>query len=1105
MVEHYPRIYSLSTLNIRQHFNCDYRFHKFRTDFSGESGSGKSLIADFIQLLLVGSSVFRSGTEGVKARDTSGLALKGDGDKYGRGYLLLNIETGPRKYLTLGGYLETSNSQMQFFIVQAGYDFDKTLTSMDQPVRYRDLLVNEQIEPLDRLEQSFLEKGYLKTLTQKRYHQLLFDNGILAVDLSQSRQRLSGYAGIIRSFSRGKGFYNNSDALKTFLFGEDDHKRLIDKYHEEVQSISMDAQQHQRLQEEIDQIRDKEKAIVTVSEAFKAFQKTRDEFRRNTASFWHVNQQRLLTEKATAQQVHTSSTLQRILIQQRILKTAVTDLRAQHNQLTELNRKLGRSGSDTVIFKTQADSAKVLLDQSNKNKAMIDKVEQWLIQCDQDLPTLNGWYRQERAKEESKDVLDKFMAFLDEHRLTAEFEKSLWFTDPDDAAELSADKLNTLTATKTLLETQLTFSDIQNPNSLAGWAMANLSFPLSHEQESMLIHFQALDRTEPEHPAGRYLPFPEDLFKEPVMVNTPGGGFWLALSGIYEHIDLVKVRYLDVPLSEVAASLKPLATLREEIAATQQSIQQFRSQKKQLEGYPGLVLATRLYRDHQTDLFEAIDEIGELTGSEFHKYLQAYEAKDSLLADHEAKLAVYENGFESWMASQSQDKMLMGQISGIEQAVKRQYGGTDFDTLISDKEDKLLTLENELEALQEQQSITVPGIQQEESALFKMPPSADRLYEMSMEAEKTFVRSEKALGDMQLLLASAHRNLQQAKLDFLRDIKRDFDAEIDLTNVSKEPDDTESNHAESRFTIAYDTAAAGIEDKTILATYSVGILAHKLLPTVFQTYDIREDLIGEQIEKRLTELARDLQRIGSRKIEILHRVFNEVESTYNGYLTKVQQIGNYLRHKDRAITGGSHATLITKPITDFPDDWMKVFRKRLNSEAQNTGLFAPMQREDIDQIMVTVFRDAGGKKDAGYKDLLDPRAYFDLIFDIKLEDGQSNAGSNGQTYTANALLCLARLSLIEDSERPGIKIMPIDEAEGLGSNYEMLHALAKKEKYQLVTMSIETAGDISNDGQYIYIMHDNKESDGLSYVPPLAIFNKGEITANIHEIFEETE
>ena len=122
---------------------------------------------------------------------------------------------------------------------------------------------------------------------------------------------------------------------------------------------------------------------------------------------------------------------------------------------------------------------------------------------------------------------------------------------------------------------------------------------------------------------------------------------------------------------------------------------------------------------------------------------------------------------------------------------------------------------------------------------------------------------------------------------------------------------------------------------------------------------------------------------------------------------------------------------------------------------------------------------------------------LDLDFHLKLDNDEINSGSHGQTYTANALLCLARLSLIEEKD-VGLKIMPIDEAEGLGSNYDMLHELAEEEKYQIVTMAIETAGEITNDGQYIYIMNENNLADMENFVPPLGIFSD-EVFEDINE------
>ncbi|MBV6880780.1 hypothetical protein NG800_012070 [Epilithonimonas ginsengisoli] len=120
----------------------------------------------------MGSRVFKSGTEGVSNRDTSGLVLKNGGGKYGRGYIFINIEIQSRKYITLGGYLDTTSSQMQFFIIQAGYDFDETLLPMNEPVFYKDLLLDGQIETLENLEKRFSEKGYLKGVNNKKYHHL---------------------------------------------------------------------------------------------------------------------------------------------------------------------------------------------------------------------------------------------------------------------------------------------------------------------------------------------------------------------------------------------------------------------------------------------------------------------------------------------------------------------------------------------------------------------------------------------------------------------------------------------------------------------------------------------------------------------------------------------------------------------------------------------------------------------------------------------------------------------------------------------------------------------------------------------------------------------
>lgn len=1101
MAKFQPKIYSLSTLNIRQHFNCDYRFNDFRTDFSGESGSGKSLIADFIQLLLVGSRVFKSGTEGVSNRDTSGLVLKNGGGKYGRGYIFINIEIQLRKYITLGGYLDTTSTQMQFFIIQAGYDFDETLLTMNEPIFYRDLLMNGQIETLENLEKKFSEKGYLKGVSNKKYHHLLFNNGILAVDLSQNQQSLKSYAAIIRAFSRGKGFFTDSDVLKTFLFGDNDHRQLVEKYREEIQNINLDQQQHHRLLEEIATIRSKEQKIEHVLHDFNIYSRLKKQFNLENVSFWYQENEHIAAKLDQSTQEYQINQIKRFLIKKKLTHVKLADIKEQHQAYSSLKNNSKNTEQQKEKLEIEWQQAKKLLDEITKYKDIIDKVNSWLTEDRQDADAIRQWHQAERSKVTDEENQKAFEKFLTENKLQHEFEQSDWFNNYAAAGKLTLQKLKDFEEAITKLETQLVFSDLDNPASLAHWAIEQLDLPLTLEQESLLIHFQSLSRTAPNPPKERYLPFPEKLFKEPLTFKADDNGFWLELNGIHEFITNVPKQHLNVPANQIKLDREPLDALKQQLKNLKQQQQSLQDLKEKLESYPALEKAISLYKTSQDELFIKIDEIAELTSTELEKQLPIFLDSEQHLATYKIHNKAYDTAFAKHSHSQQQNRDNQEKIDRIESYMAKQYGSDDFDQLTKKEEIHLLNFETDLENLITAEKIALPKIHKMEDHLFKTNPPINKLYEMhnAIDAEhtETKVRFEQYQNNHNTSIFK----LNEAKIKFAGEHHRDFIAEQDLMKIEQQPVETPSTEAYSKFKATYDSASEEIEDKTILKDYSVGVLANKLLPTVFPTQQIQEELIGEQIEKRLTELTNDLQRIGSRKIEILHNTFKELNTIYNGYLTKVQKINDYLSKNQ--ITGDNYATLQHTPAPGYPDDWMKIFRKRLTNEMQELGIFAPTDKQDIDDIMISVFREAKGSREATVSDLLNPRSYFDLRFEIK-HGGQKNSGSNGQTYTANALLCLARLSLIEDEDRNGIRIMPIDEAEGLGSNYEMLHKLARKERYQIVTMSIETAGDINDEGQYIYIMHDNKEANSLTYVPPLGIFHKELLTKNIDEIFEET-
>ena len=74
------------------------------------------------------------------------------------------------------------------------------------------------------------------------------------------------------------------------------------------------------------------------------------------------------------------------------------------------------------------------------------------------------------------------------------------------------------------------------------------------------------------------------------------------------------------------------------------------------------------------------------------------------------------------------------------------------------------------------------------------------------------------------------------------------------------------------------------------------------------------------------------------------------------------------------------------------------------------------------------------------------------------DKGKSNKGSTGQTYAAIALLCIARLTIIGNQKQgkanTGLRFMPIDEAEGLGTNFDLLYDIAQEFDYQIISFSI---------------------------------------------------
>tara|TARA_R110002051_G_scaffold110207_1_gene182823 strand:- start:7144 stop:10440 length:3297 start_codon:yes stop_codon:yes gene_type:complete len=1087
MQNNYPRIYSLSTIGIKQHFNSDYLFHPYRTDFSGESGSGKTMIADMIQLILVGSSEFKSATVGNKQRDVKGMLITKKGNSSSRGYIFLNIEVSPKKYFVIGVYIEGTSNAAEMFIIQNGYDWDE-LIALNKPVFNKDLIMDNKVDTLKNLCEK-IEFARMKSFRRKNYHQTLYDNEILSLDLTKD-ETLKTYSNILRSFSRGKGFKTESEDLKKFLFGDDEQNAIMEKYNEEVNNISNDFYEHKRYSEEIELINDKQVLLKTVLEKQKNYKSIYTEYLIKKFNYWNSFKKNTTKNKVKIVEELDSTKNELQFVENEILKLKIDDLK----ELLEIKNK--------VVNLTEKDDAKNDIENQflniGQSKLQIEVADKWLASLDNDIEKVNKWFRGQSTEKDNKLAILDFTDYLTTNNILDAFKASNWLIDYKTENKAYPKKIKGLEKEIAELESLSRFSDLNNPESLVNWALDNLEFPLSLILESVLIYFQKYGKIKPsEDNSSRYVPFPEQLFHniDSNIKDNNENGFWLNLDGVYEFITYSEQQVLNV--KNPNDIIKSLSKLKEGI---EEKLTKRIAEKKNVEQLKNMLFEYSNLEKH-VELFKRKDELlnfkieESLKGIDIDAYnihMLAHKNKTDILEQYK----ILQKEFEVFTNRK-------GLLEGHQKRIKQlQTNLFEDDITIDTKliEENIVTAK---ERLAEQEiSIKEKNFDQKSflNTHAKEISNQQKLSDIKYQVLTT-------IKDLDLKIEQIHKqlNLAQDEIEQALHLNEQLFKSVvkfdDIAEENENPDDGGNNSFQSK---ANKAQLAYIEYLKIITkdlpydeTATIGQLANHLLPTVFPSTKVDEDLITNDIVDRLNKLTQDIQEIGSRKVEILGSIFNDVYKVYTGYLTKINEIDSYLKKGNRGITGGNKASLTSKKSIHYPENWLTTFRKQLHNQMSYTGLFSELREEiDINKMMIKAFQKLGGSSKVLPEDLMNPKSYFDLVFELKLENEEVNSGSNGQTYAANALLCLARLSLIEERDKEGLKLMPIDEAEGLGSNYDMLHELAKKEEYQIITMAIETAGEITEDGQYIYIMNENNLANADSFVPPLGIFSD-EVTEDI--------
>ncbi len=651
----YPRIYSLSTLGLRHHQAFDYRFHPFRTDFVGDSGCGKSMIADLLQLILVGSDVFSSPTQSTGPRDPSGMVLPHSGGGSGIGYAFLNLEVAHKQYVVIGIYLEDSSNTVKHFIIQAGYGEDR-LYPFSVALSIADVMKGNRIPLPDELDAIIQDMELVRTTpARKTFHYWLHTHGLLPLDLSASDKILRDYASIIRAFSRGKMLtITEPESLKAFLFGQEKAKEMWSKFGKAVQDMRESAQQDEWNVQAIADLEAKGAAIDALFILKNDHENARKAWL--TASFNDAHRQ-------------TSEALEDL---QTVTRGAKDGLIALEAYRKIIRQKLAGSEEAVACLATAYDASYERLRPAEARYTDLQEAKAIVAKIGCGAADLAQAYHRSKTLQNIEQLSAELSQALQAINADTLFETLL--IPASTFSTIINDITGSLVQKNAALQDNLhllRFADINAEGSLGHWAIAQEK-ELTREVESILMHYIDLPtHTQPTPVKGtRAITSPDRLFANPTIITDgKANGFWLQLNGLEEYISYVDEQlFTEGDLTEIAQRLETLSAssrasadaLQAEIARLEQlrvCLQQLSRPQESIEAYNA---QSQLENEHSNPHLDFSAERLEL-------YLQALQAERSIAAD-------YSRLKEAMEAAQTQ-KIVFGEFIGELQTMESRLGG----------------------------------------------------------------------------------------------------------------------------------------------------------------------------------------------------------------------------------------------------------------------------------------------------------------------------------------------------------------------------------------------------------------------------------------------
>ena len=1074
----YPRIYSLSTVGIIHHQENDYIFHPARTDFIGDSGSGKSIIADLLQLIFVGASAFRSATIPVQGkREPDGLVLRSPGKSLDYGYAFVNIEVADGQFITAGAYLESTSKATRPFVVQAGLAIEQgEFSPMTKPLYAADFQDDECIIPLEDFIEYMEEKNLIFKDWQRIFffHKVLYKNKILPLDLTDKDKVLKDYAKIIQSFSRGKELdTTRSSSLLDFLFGQEKGKDFMNKYKSIVEEIEKNAVDYGKNNDEIVlltqkcfQVSDLYKVLIEKKEAEKKYLTSQYVF---LLRDYNSNKENLKKEVYTFLQAQEDLSGLQVLVR---------------SELEEAQRSRDKKESayeEISDIYNEWRQKKSLLDNANKMIEQLNILPGDLAVC----------YEQYRTQKKEyiyyKELKDKLVG----SRVIDLFINSGWKGGLAAGNSFYLQKTDELRNRLLQLHMVEQFHDINNPNSLIRWALS-LQRNFTKEEESLIYHFQKYGMNKPNHPKplDRYVCSPEELLKN-TNIEPDAEGFWISLGGINEFVNYVTEKQ------------QSLNNDRETILQYFQSqVANIEQEKKTIE--EELELWKKLY-----DIVNTLDAPARSVDIFFHKpeikkfqEIEVLNISPEQMEQSVKSLATKDLIEQSVKNAKEEQTLLYNQFMQFKNIVeifpdliqkatsllisiskKIKPYEVEWNTILQEqtiqayKEDDYINADNKTEFFKDELTILSNTLNKCDELIQLMTNIENQENHLNM-IETEYISLYTELPTIDSFPAVSRESVEEAKVFYYQRNTTYIDQYTNMVKgfIPNEQYKFETNH----------------DFKELIAN---------LLPDLFPEDMIIEEEVVGRIKKRLEDINEKNRELNSKKIGKIQDLLTEVKRQVEAQWDEIRRINRFFTSSKKKISGAYNMKLEKTDSLQFPVSWLSQFKHKTTLDNMTDMFDVSILNElntqvSIREKIMKAFCEItnNNSNDITLEYLLNPNSYIELSLDMKNRAGRNNKGSTGQTYAAIALLCIARLSIVgnkNNAQEDGLRFMPIDEAEGLGSNFDLLSDIAKEYDYQILTFSINPLGKYNE--QHVYILNRNPDVEEEVNYAPIEIRSRNDI------------